>query len=264
MIRPSTKDLASLLDSKFEQYNQPAFIEDDPISIPHKFSLKQDIEIMGFFAAIFAWGQRKTIISKCDQLITLMEDAPYDFILNHTEADLRRFLKFKHRTFNVTDLLYFIYFFRNFYKKNNTLEDAFLRGLGRNDQTVENSLINFHDIFFNSDNVPQRTKKHIATPQRNSSCKRLNMFLRWMVRRDDQGVDFGIWNRISPHQLLMPIDIHVGRIARRLGILKRQQSDWKATMELTAKLREFDPDDPVKYDYALFGMSIYEGRQWLN
>lgn len=243
-----------LLDQKVEQYNQPAFIEKDPISIPHRFSRKQDIEIMGFWAAVLAWGQRPVILKKASELVELMDGAPYDFVLNHQETDLKRFLSFKHRTFNATDALYFLHFFHTYYQQHETLEDAFVRV--ERSATEGTFLETFHNRFCDDPFFPERTRKHVSTPERNSSCKRLNMFLRWMVRRDSQGVDFGIWNRIDPAQLVMPIDVHVGRVARKLSLLTRPQTDWKAALELTETLRQFDPADPVKYDFALFGLGV--------
>lgn len=261
----SVKDF---LDQKADQYNRPSFIEYDPISIPHRFSRKQDIELMGFWSAVLAWGQRPVILKKANELVDLMDGAPYDFIRNHTESDLQRFLAFKHRTFNATDALYFLHFFRQYYLKNDSLEDAFLPiNLDHSNfektpsAIVEAGLIAFHDRFCSlTDFFPPRTRKHIATPARNSSCKRLLMFLRWMVRRDDRGVDFGLWTRLRPNQLVMPIDVHVNRVARQLGLLTRRNTtsspDWKAALELTEALRQFDPADPVRYDFALFGLGV--------
>ena len=248
--------VTDLLEEKAEQYNRPAFIPHDPISIPHRFSKKLDIEIMGFWAAMLAWGQRKTIINKCTELSELMDHAPYDFVLNHQDQDLKRFLNFKHRTFNATDTLYFLHFFQNFYKERDSLEYAFSDYVNETDTTIENGLIGFHDLFSNSENFPLRTRKHIATPLRKSSCKRLNMFLRWMVRKDDRGVDFGIWNNLKPSQLVCPCDVHVDRVARLLGLIKRPVTDWQTATELTASLRLLAPNDPAKYDFALFGLGI--------
>ncbi len=246
--------LIEFLNAKVKQYNQPSFIKDDPISIPHLFSKKQDIEIAGFFAAIFSWGNRTTIINKSKELMQLMENTPYNFCLHHSPKELKRLTSFKHRTFNTTDLLYFIEFFKHHYSKHKSLESAFVMY----GTTVEKMLTGFHHYFFSLEHIPQRTKKHIATPERNSSCKRLNMFLRWMVRKDDKGVDFGIWKNISPSQLICPIDLHVARVAKRLNILKRKQTDWQAAMELTEYLRTLDKNDPVKYDFALFGLGVME------
>jgi len=245
---------AELLDQKVEQYNQPSFIAKDPISIPHRFRQKQDIEIMGFWAAVLAWGQRPVILKKSAELIEHMDGAPYDFVRNHQESDLKRFLAFKHRTFNATDALYFLHFFHQYYAQNDSLETAF-RPLtpGAN---VQSALEAFHDRFCCDPFFPERTRKHIATPARNSSCKRLNMFLRWMVRRDDKGVDFGLWTSIRPDQLVIPIDVHVGRVARKLNLLTRPQTDWRAAVELTETLKSFDSADPVKYDFALFGLGV--------
>lgn len=250
------KDLKGQLDQWVAQYNQPGFIEADPISVPKQFTKLQDIEIIAFWAAMLAWGQRKTIINKAQELIELMEGQPHAFILEHSEQDRERFLGFKHRTFQATDTLYFLEFLQHHYRQHPSLEDAFARYLRAEDEHVGPALIGFHEYFFSLPYAPQRTRKHVATPARKSSCKRLNMFLRWMVRRDDRGVDFGLWQRIRPAQLLMPLDVHVERVARRLGLLVRKQTDWQAVLELTAALRRFDPEDPVKYDFALFGLGI--------
>jgi uncharacterized protein (TIGR02757 family) len=252
------KKLKDFLDKKVEEYNQPGFIEHDPISVPHYFSGKQDIEIAGFFASIFAWGNRTIIIKKSRELMMLMGNAPYDFITNHNEKDLKRLLQFKHRTFNVTDLLYFILFLKQHYQQSKTLETAFSKWLNRKDKTVEKALTGFHDYFFSLKDAPVRTKKHIATPNRNSTCKRLNMFLRWMVRKDNDGVDFGIWDDISPSQLICPIDVHVARVARRFNLINRKHVNWQTALELTLQLKKFDRDDPVKYDFALFGLGVVE------
>ncbi|GHE66658.1 TIGR02757 family protein [Roseivirga thermotolerans] len=250
--------LRDFLDAKVEEYNQPGFIENDPIVIPHAYSLLQDIEIAGFWASILAWGQRVTIINKCKELFALMDNAPYQFVLHHSEADLKTLLRFKHRTFNTTDTLYFVAFFKHYYQHHNSLEDAFLMGLQENDADVGNALTHFHDLFFSLPDAPQRTRKHIATPARKSACKRINMFLRWMVRRDNKGVDFGLWRRINPSQLVCPCDLHVERVARKLGLITRKPTDWRMALELTSNLKTFDAQDPVKYDFALFGLGIEE------
>ena len=248
--------IKNFLDAKADLYNRPSFIERDPISIPHRFNRKQDIEIMGFWSAVLAWGQRPVILKKAAELVEHMDGAPYDFVRNHQESDLKRFLAFKHRTFNATDALYFLHFFQQYYQENDSLEDAFLGSALPEQPTVEQALITFHDRFCCDPFFPDRTRKHIATPARNSSCKRLLMFLRWMVRQDDCGVDFGIWTRLHPSQLVMPIDVHVNRVARQLRLLTRPQTDWKAALELTETLRQFDPADPVRYDFALFGLGV--------
>lgn len=234
------------------------FIPNDPIVIPHSFKKKQDIEIAGFWAAVLAWGQRITIINKCKELFLMMDNAPHDFILNHKESDLKAFVNFKHRTFNATDTLYFIEFFRWYYTEYETLEDAFLNGVDRTAANIGQGLSNFHHLFFSLPDYPSRTRKHIATPERKSACKRINMYLRWMVRNDAQGVDFGLWKRIQPSQLICPCDLHVDRVARKLGLITRKQTDWQTAVELTDRLKEFDPKDPVKYDFALFGLGIEE------
>lgn len=250
--------IKDFLNQKVDLYNQPSFIKDDPISVPHLFSLKQDIEISGFFAALFAWGNRTTIIQKSKQLMQLMDMSPYDFIKNHTDNDLKKLVDFKHRTFNATDLLYFVDFLSFHYSGQKSLETAFTQGLQSTDATVENALAAFHHYFFSLDDFPARTKKHVATPEKGSTCKRLNMFLRWMVRKDKKGVDFGIWENISPSQLVCPIDLHVARVAKRFKLLERKQIDWQAAMELTKYLRTLDKHDPVKYDFALFSLGAIE------
>jgi uncharacterized protein (TIGR02757 family) len=251
------ENLQAFLDSKVSQYNRPDFIKNDPVSIPHMFTKKQDIEIMGFWAATLAWGQRITIINKCKELITLIDGAPYDFIINHEEPDLKKLLHFKHRTFNDIDTLYFIAFFRYHYSHHESLEDAFMPP-GSTLKGVEQSLNYFRNYFFSLSDYPHRTKKHVSSPSQKSTCKRLNMFLRWMVRKDNCGVDFGIWNKLKPSDLIMPCDLHVDRVARKLKLITRKQTDWQTAVELTERLREFDLLDPVKYDFALFGLGIEE------
>lgn len=247
--------LKEVLDQNEQLFNNIYFIEKDPISIPHSFTLKQDIEIMGFFASVFAWGQRQTIIKKCRELSERMDDSPFEFVSQHRDSDLKRLLKFKHRTFNDLDLLYFIDFLKRHYTSSSTLEEAFLY-----DSTdviyIEKALSHFYNYFFENTEPNFRTRKHISTPAKKSACKRLNMYLRWMVRHDDKGVDFGIWKKIKPENLICPLDVHVDRTARHLGLITRKQTDWLAAMELTEKLRLFDESDPVKYDFALFGLSI--------
>lgn len=252
------KQIISLLNQKVKQYNQPSFIANDPVCIPHLFTQKQDIEIMGLFAAIFAWGQRVTIINKCKELIERMDGKPHEFITHHTDKDLKRLIGFKHRTFNDTDLLYFVHFLNHWYKKHPSLETAFSGGIKPKDETVENGLNHFRKLFFSLDDAPTRTFKHVASPEQNSACKRINMYLRWMVRKDDKGVDFGIWNNIKPSQLICPLDVHVQRVATKLGLLQRIQSDWQAAFELTQTLKTLDKKDPVKYDFALFGLGVDE------
>lgn len=248
-----------LLERKYKEFNSSAFIENDPISIPHLYSKKQDIEIAAFFSATIAWGNRKSIITSANKLMALMDNAPHDFILNHREKDLKKFMDFKHRTFNTTDTLYFVEFLKQHYLKHESLEDAFLKSEVKNSQ-VE-ALSGFHTYFFSLEDSPTRTRKHVATPVRGSTCKRMNMFLRWMVRKDKSGVDFGIWKKIKPAHLLIPLDVHVDRTARKLGLIKRKQTDWETVIELTENLKQFDPNDPVKYDFALFGISVLDKMQ---
>jgi uncharacterized protein (TIGR02757 family) len=250
--------LFKFLNSKVEEYNRPSFINDDPICIPHLFSKKQDVEIAAFFAAIFAWGNRTTIINKSKELMAVMDHAPHDFIINHEMNDLKKLLEFKHRTFNATDLLYFIEFLKYHYSQSQSLETAFAKFMTPEDASTENALNGFYYYFFSLEDAPPRTHKHVASPAKKSTCKRLNMFLRWMVRNDKKGVDFGIWKKISPAQLVCPIDVHVARVAKRLQLLQRSQVDWVAALELTNFLKKFDVNDPVKYDYALFTLGVIE------
>ncbi len=267
--------LQSFFIRKYAEYNQPSFIKADPISVPHNFSLKQDIEIAAFFAAIFSWGNRKTIIGKSKELMALMDNSPFDFIINHQEADLKPLINFRHRTFNNEDLFYFIEFLQSHYtglispdtvsnynnpdqKREPTLETAFTIGLSPGDQDIYTGLSNFYRYFFSLTDAPRRTRKHISTPEKKSACKRLNMFLRWMVRSDANGVDFGFWKNISPAQLICPLDVHVARVARRFNLLKRPGTDWLAALELTESLRRLDAYDPVKYDFVLFGLGAEE------
>ena len=250
--------LNTYLNNKADEYNRPFFIEHDPICVPHLFSKKQDIEIAGFFAAIFAWGNRTTIISKSKELMNLMDNDPYNFCLSHNDNDLRKLMMFKHRTFNATDLFYFIEFFKFHYQQHDSLETAFTHWMNRSDENIERALNGFYNYFFSLPDVPKRTLKHVASPEKNSACKRLNMYLRWMVRNDDRGVDFGIWKNIKPSQLIMPLDLHVTRVAKRFDLLHRKQSDWQAALELTETLKQFDAKDPVKYDFALFALGVLE------
>lgn len=251
------KKLIDFLNEKVGAYNQPSFIKDDPVSIPHLFRNKQDIEIAGFFAAVFSWGKRSTIIDKSKELLRRMDNAPHDFILNANSRQLKALEGFKHRTFRDDDLFYFIEFLKYHFTQCDSLEPAFTKRFNKTDETIENGLIGFKEYFFSNEHLG-RTEKHISSPQQNSTCKRLNMFLRWMVRADDNGVDFGIWKSISASQLVCPVDLHVARVAKRFGLLKRKQVDWQAALELTERLRELDPADPVKYDFALFGLGIME------
>lgn len=250
--------LKEFLDGKVNEYNRPSFIPNDPICVPHRFTKGEDIEIAAFFASIFAWGNRTTIINKTTELMRLMDDAPHGFITNHSETELQKLLHFKHRTFNTTDLLYFVLFLKHHYASNASLETAFTKGLGPDDENVEKALGHFHRYFFSLDDAPARTKKHIATPARGSTCKRLCMFLRWMVRRDNCGVDFGLWKNIQPAQLVCPVDVHVARVSRSFHLIERGQTDWLTALQLTKRLKEFDGADPVKYDFALFSLGVAE------
>jgi len=245
-------ELKRWLNHKVKIYNQPSFIEKDPVSIPHFFSQKQDIEIAGLFAATFAWGNRTTIINKSNELMGLMKMQPYAFCLAHSNQQLKKMLSFKHRTFQSDDLFYFLYFLHQHYKRYDSLETAFFP---RKKMTVEEGLNHFREYFFSFEHL-KRTEKHISSPLQKSACKRLNMYLRWLVRKDECGVDFGIWKNISPAQLVCPLDLHVSNTARELGLLTRKQDDWQAAIELTENLKRFDKSDPVKYDFALFGVGV--------
>ncbi len=257
MDTPDIKKLKNFLDEKVRLYNQPSFILNDPIAIPHSFTKKQDIEISGLFAAVLAWGNRTTIINNCRQLMQWMGNKPHEFILHHKDTDLKPFMHFVHRTFNATDLLYFIHFLQWHYRQHDSLEDAFVPGKTYKEENVEQALVHFHNYFFSIEH-PERTKKHISTPARKSACKRINMYLRWMVRKDAAGVDFGIWKKIQPYQLVCPLDVHVARVAQRLQLIHNAQSNWQNAVELTAYLKELNPQDPAVYDYALFGLGALE------
>jgi uncharacterized protein (TIGR02757 family) len=256
------EDIKKILDQKVKQYNQQSFIAKDPICIPHLFQKQQDIEIAAFFAAIFAWGNRTTIINKSKELMEKMDNAPYAFCLHHQPKDLKKLFGFKHRTFNDTDLLYCIAFLKAHYSANESLETAFFTNqtTGKRIDTITDALIHFQQYFMSLEDAPHRTKKHISSPIAGSTCKRLNMFLRWMIRKDSTGVDFGIWHSIKPSQLIIPIDVHVARIARSLGILQRPQTDGQAALELTNYCRTLDSKDPVKYDFALFSLGVIEKK----
>ncbi len=250
--------MKSLLDEWADRFNRPDFIANDPISIPHRYTKPQDIEISALFAATLAWGQRVTIIRSCDKLLKLMDNQPHEFIRHHAPKDLKRMESFVHRTFNSTDLLYFIAFLKSHFKQNDSLETLF--NVTPGESTIEGGLIRFHKAFFSLPDFPARTHKHVSTPERKSACKRLNMFLRWMVRHDDRDVDFGLWKSISPRQLVCPCDVHVERVARSLKLIRRKGVDWLTALELTESLRRFDPEDPLRYDFALFGMGVSGGQ----
>lgn len=246
----SDNSLKEFLNEKFMMFNRLDFIENDPVCIPHGYSIKEDIEIAGFLSASIAWGNRKSIIANARRMMELMDNSPYDFVVNHRETDLKKLRSFVHRTFNGDDFITFIQCLQQLYTSHKGLEGAF-----SSDKNHENALRNFPDIFFETE-VPIRVRKHVAKIAAGSAAKRLNMFLRWMVRSDNEGVDFGIWKSIKQKDLFIPLDVHSGNSARKLGILIRKQNDWKSVLELTRRLRSFDPNDPVKYDFALFGMGV--------
>jgi uncharacterized protein (TIGR02757 family) len=250
----SHQELFDFLEAKYEQYNQPEFIETDPVSVPHRFTRKEDIEIAGFLTATLSWGNRQSIVKDADRLIRMMDYAPYDFILNAGKSEIAGFNTFYHRTFKGEDCLFFLTSLKNIYHKYKGLEPLFIP---ENKAGIKEVLGRFRSAFLEIDH-PSRSDKHIADPAKGASAKRLLMFLRWMARNDKKGVDFGLWKKIPASLLMCPLDVHSGNVARKLGLLQRKQNDWKAVEELTANLRQFDPEDPVKYDFALFGLGVFE------
>lgn len=249
-------ELKEFLDLKAFQYNSPQFIESDPIQIPHRFTAKEDIEIIAFLVASIAWGNRKSIITSGNRIAALMDNVPFDFVMNHSPSDLSRLDSFAHRTFNGTDLQFFITSLKNIYTHHNGLENVFQSTI--KNKSMQPAIHEFKKLFFSIPH-PVRTVKHVSDPMKNSAAKRINMFLRWMVRKDQAGVDFGIWKSISPSLLSCPLDVHSGNVARSLGLLSRKQNDAKALLELDTALRKLDPVDPAKYDFALFGLGVFEG-----
>jgi len=252
----NTVDLKDFLDTKVKQYNSPTFIESDPIQVPHKFSEKEDIEIAAFLTATIAWGNRKSIIKNAKHMMQLLDNAPYDFVMQHRESDLKQLLPFVHRTFNGYDFMQFIKSLRHIYSNHDGLEAVFLKYAEKD--SLQHAIHHLKKAFFEVDYLP-RTQKHISDPLKNSAAKRINMMLRWLIRDDNTGVDFGVWQSLSPAQLSCPLDVHSGNVARKLGLLKRKQNDAKALSELDNSLRKLDALDPVKYDFALFGLGVFEG-----
>jgi uncharacterized protein (TIGR02757 family) len=249
-------ELKDFLEEKVALYNNPKFIESDPVQIPHLFSQKEDVEIAGFLSATISWGNRKMIIQNAHKMMDLMGNTPYDFVMSHTEQDLERLDNFVHRTFNSIDFVSFIKGLQHIYKNHGGLEAVFSKHQGKDN--LQESIHNFKKVFFEIPHL-SRTQKHISDPMKSSAAKRINMFLRWMVRQDNKGVDLGIWKTISPSLLSCPLDVHSGNVARKLGLLTRTQNDGKALQELDLKLRKLDSKDPVKYDFALFGLGVFEG-----
>ncbi|XMO86531.1 TIGR02757 family protein [Algibacter sp. AS12] len=255
-IKLTKAELKEFLDAKVLEYNNPKFIESDPIQIPHKFSKKEDIEISGFLTSTIAWGNRKSIINNANRLMDLLDHSPYDFVVNHEETDLDRLAPFVHRTFNGLDCTQFIKSLKHIYMNHGGLESVFVKHAEKD--SLQPAISKFKSVFFEIEHL-QRTEKHVSDPLKKSAAKRINMFLRWMVRNDKTGVDFGIWDRLSPNQLSCPLDVHSGNVARKLGLLKRKQNDGVALTELDLVLRKLDENDPVKYDFALFGLGVFEG-----
>lgn len=250
----TTQELFELLEEKSDLYNRTSFIETDPIQIPHQFSKKEDIEIAGFLVATIAWGQRKSIINNGNKLMAIMGNSPHEFIMDFTSKSHSPFV---HRTFNGIDCNYFFKALQNIYQKHEGLEKVFSKNIDKKTSDLREQIINFREVFFELKH-PSRTLKHVSSPANSSAAKRINMYLRWMVRNDKRGVDFGLWKNISPSLLSCPLDVHSGGVARKLEILKRTQNDWKAVEELTNTLKIFNPKDPIKYDYALFGLGAFE------
>lgn len=248
-------ELKEFLDEKVIQYNNSKFIESDPIQIPHRYSIKEDIEISSFLTATIAWGNRKMIIKNAYQMMELLGNSPYDFVINHKTSDLDKFDGFVHRTFNSEDFKYFIKSLKNIYLNHDGIESIFKKHVTEN--TIQPAIHEFKSVFFSIDHLT-RTQKHVGDPNKGSAAKRINMMLRWLIRDDNCGVDFGIWKSISPSVLSCPLDVHSGNVARKLGLLTRKQNDAKALLELDIALRELDPLDPVKYDFALFGLGVFE------
>ncbi|MBK6836351.1 MAG: TIGR02757 family protein [Bacteroidetes bacterium] len=253
----NTTDLKSFLDEKYNLYNNKDFIGTDPIQIPHQFAKKEDIEIAGFLIATIAWGQRKSIIANGNKWMDFMDNNPHEFITNASPKEISRLDNFVHRTFNGTDCVFFIKSLRNIYKKFGSMETAFTDGLPANKRDSFNSIALFRERFFETKHLP-RSQKHVSNPVTGSSSKRLCMYLRWMCRNDKRGVDFGIWNTINPKDLYLPLDVHTGNVGRKLGLLNRTQNDWKAVEEITINLRKLDAKDPIKYDFALFGLGAFD------
>lgn len=247
--------LKEFLDEKAEYYENPSFLASDPLQIPHQFSRKEDIEISAFLTATIAWGNRKSIINNASKLMKLLDDAPYDFVMNHTEDDLVKLQPFVHRTFNGDDLTGFVHGLKHIYKNHGGLETVF--AMHQQEQTLQPSITQFKMLFFEASHL-SRTQKHISNPATGSAAKRINMFLRWMIRPNNKGVDFGIWKELKTSQLSCPLDVHSGNVARKLQLLKRKQNDAKALAELDKNLRKLDPIDPIKYDFALFGLGVFE------
>jgi len=256
MMELSPTEIKDFLDEKADLYNRPSFVHDDPISIPRSFSRVEDIEISGFLAASISWGNRKSIVATAKRLMELMDNAPYEFVCHFTESDYRLISKFVYRTFNSHDLQTFLLALKNIYQHQGGLRSVFENSYLEH-QSIQRSLIYFREIFC-YDGFLDRSQKHVSSVAKNSSAKRLNMFLRWMVRSDGRGVDFGLWNKISPSALYLPLDLHTGNVARKLGILSRTANDWKAVQEVSDILRGYCPEDPIKYDFALFGLGIFE------
>jgi uncharacterized protein (TIGR02757 family) len=255
-MKLTNTELKEFLDEKVELYNRPAFIESDPISIPHQYTVKEDIEISGFLAATIAWGNRKMILRNANRMMELLDHSPYEFIMKSSDDEIEMTERFVHRTFNSTDLIYFLKALQNIYRNKGGLETIF--NAYKTEDSLQPAIHEFHNIFFELSH-DKRTERHVSDPFKGSAAKKLNMYLRWMIRNDNRGVDFGLWKSISPSTLSCPLDIHSGNVARKFGLITRKQNDTKAVSELDYNLREMDSDDPVKYDFALFGLGVFEG-----
>lgn len=252
----SIDDLKGFLDEKYDQYNRPSFIDTDPIQIPHEFSKKEDIEIAAFLTSVIAWGKRAMIIRNAKNMMNFLKESPYEFIINSSDQDFNSAENIGHRTFMNIDFIYFLKSLKNIYTKHGGLERVFYRGYSKNNDIFD-AISYFRDVFFELKHE-KRTEKHIANVLKNSAAKRINMFLMWMVRNDNRGVHFGLWNKIPTSKLMLPLDVHVGNTARAVGLLTRKQNDKKSVIEITDNLKQFDENDPVKYDFALFSLGVFE------
>uniref|UniRef100_UPI003217ADF2 TIGR02757 family protein n=1 Tax=uncultured Draconibacterium sp. TaxID=1573823 RepID=UPI003217ADF2 len=251
----NSADLKNFLDEKVEEFNRPNFIESDPIQVPKQFSEKENIEIAGFLTATISWGNRAAIIKNALRLLSMLDNQPHDFVLHASEYEIKKLEHFVHRTFNGTDCIYFIHSLRNIYANHGSLQAVFEKGF-QQENTIKSALFYFYKVFFEI--AGERTRKHISNVEKGASGKRLNMYLRWMARKDNAGVDFGLWQGIPTSALMLPLDVHTGNVGRKLGLLQRKSNDWKAVEEITSSLRKFDQNDPVKYDFALFGLGVFE------
>lgn len=258
----SHKSLKGLLEHFYKKYHQPSFIANDPIQVAYFYKQKEDVEIASFFTTLLAWGNRKQIIRNAKLLMSLMDNKPYDFMVTIKKKDINRFDSFKHRTINGNDIKELLWALHKIYQDHGGLEHLFTDAYKRH-----NDIYFALEVFYktvSSYTQSSHCLKHISNVSKNSAAKRLNLFLRWMIREDDRKVDFGLWKSIPASALYIPLDVHVSNVARKLGLLKRKANNWKAVQELTENLRLFDKNDPIKYDYALFGMGLEKNEKNYN